>query len=310
MALALAAVGRATGPVRRPEPPKFDYSAQPKEEVQLCALCAGTSFVVIEHRDRYGFEAPANYCMGCGLVFLSPLMTKDAYREFYGGAYRELIGFISGKESTPETLASSQRLYARWLGGFLEPFVASISRTLLDIGGSTGVVAEALCEKFGLDGTVLDPAANELKHTKLEAAPMMFEDYHTDRTFDLVTICQTIDHFRDPMSALKKAWGLLSPRGRLFVDAVDFRATYLRRGSVRQAIKIDHPVYLTEATMERMLRLRKFRVLRKVYAPDYLHTGYVCEKVEVAELGPWHHDPVKDLAEIREVQTRGSKWQR
>ena len=43
--------------------------------------------------------------------------------------------------------------------------------------------------------------------------------------------------------------GLLSSRGLLFIDIVDFRAAYLRNWSVEDAVKIDHPYYLTQETM-------------------------------------------------------------
>ena len=48
------------------------------------AICAAMSvFVTMVHRDRYGYPASAQACRRCGLTFLNPVMTGEAYGEFY-----------------------------------------------------------------------------------------------------------------------------------------------------------------------------------------------------------------------------------
>jgi hypothetical protein len=42
-------------------------------------------FVIVTHRDRYGYPARAHACRPCGLVFLNPRMTAEAYGRFYDG---------------------------------------------------------------------------------------------------------------------------------------------------------------------------------------------------------------------------------
>ena len=73
----------------------------------------------------------------------------------------------------------------------------------------------------------------------------------------------------------------MSDDGIFFVDIVDFRAAYRRNGSVEEAIKIDHPYYLTEATMEAFLNRAGLAVREVDYARDHLHVGFVCTKGEV-----------------------------
>jgi hypothetical protein len=68
---------------------------------------------------------------------------------------------------------------------------------------------------------------------------------------------------------------LITDRGLLFVDIVDFRAAYLRQWSVEDAVKIDHPYYLTEPTMTAYLRRAGFGIVRTDYAADHLHVSYV-----------------------------------
>jgi len=269
----------------------FDYAAQPKEWVRDCNLCGATTFVVLNRRDRYGYPAQANACNRCGLVFLNPRMTAEAYGRFYDGIYRPLVSAYHGRLIDAQTVQDEQREYAADREQFVRPFMVSGGsppggsqdpplRTMLDIGGSTGVVAGHFANAFGLTATLIDPAPLEIAQAKqfgIETITGLVEAHDFgDRRFDLVLICQTVDHLLDIAGTLKKVRELLTERGLLFIDIVDFRAAYLRNWSVDEAIKIDHPFYLTEQTMPAYLRRAGFDVLRTDYAADHLHVSYIC----------------------------------
>ena len=258
----------------------FDYAAQPKARVERCNLCGESAFVVLTHRDRYGYPATASGCMRCGLVFLDPVMTAEAYGRFYGGTYRPLVSAFHGRLIDARTIQQEQREYAIERGDLLAPFLAGGERrTLLDIGGSTGVVAHAFARRFGLSATVIDPAPGETAEAQalgLETIEGLVESVDLGtRRFDVVVICQTVDHLLDIAGTLSRVRGLLTERGLLFIDIVDFRAGYLRNWSVEDAVKIDHPYYLTEPTMTAYLRRAGFAIERADYAADHLHVSYV-----------------------------------
>ena len=84
---------------------------------------------------------------------------------------------------------------------------------------------------------------------------------------------------------------------------MDFRAAYLRNRSVEEAIKIDHPYYLTESAMETYLNRAGFQILRKSYAPDHLHVGYVCAHCDVKPgFLPSETEVRMFASEIRKIQ--------
>ena len=155
---------------------------------------------------------------------------------------------------------------------------------MLDIGGSTGVVAGHFAKAFGLTGTLIDPAPLEVEEARafgLETITGLVEEYDFGgRQFDFVLICQTVDHLLDVAGTLKRVRELLTPNGSLFIDIVDFRAAYLRNWSVEDAIKIDHPYYLTQDTMTAYLRRAGFEILRADYAADHLHVSYLCRPTQ------------------------------
>jgi len=260
---------------------EYDYAAQPKQTLTACNLCGAGKFVILTHRDRYGYPAQAHACRQCGLVFLNPRLTAEAYARFYDGIYRPLVSAFHGRLIDARTIQAEQREYAAERTEFLRPFIPDARRrTLLDIGGSTGVVAAHFAREFGLEGTVIDPAPLEIEQAQrlgLETITGLVEHHDFgSRRFDVVTICQTVDHLLDVAGTLMRVRQLLSDDGLLFIDIVDFRAAYLRNWSVEDAIKIDHPYYLTEPTIVAHLRRSAFEVLRSDYASDHLHVSYVC----------------------------------
>ena len=128
------------------------------------------------------------------------------------------------------------------------------------------------------------------------------------RHFDVVIICQTVDHLLDVAGTLARVRQLLSDNGVLFIDIVDFRAAYLRNWSVEDAVKIDHPYYLTEPTMVAYLRSSGFEVMRSDYAADHLHVSYVC-RPGAADLDalPAASSVDELLREVRFVQNKSQR---
>jgi SAM-dependent methyltransferase len=286
----------------------YEHAAQPKRARGHCNLCGGERFVTLAHRDRYGYAAPADGCLRCGLVFLNPVMTAEAYTGFYAKVYRPLVSAYHGRRIDAETLQAEQREYAAVRADTLAPHLARRSvKSLLDVGGSTGVVAHHLKQRFDLEATVVDPAPLEIEVARrlgLQTRTGFVEDFDPgERRFDLITLCQTVDHLLDISLSLGKIRALLAEDGLFFVDIVDFRAAYRRNGSVEEAIKIDHPFYLTENTAHAWLRRSGFDVLAVDYAADHLHVGYVCGP-GIAEPGvlPAPESVERQWREIRAVQ--------
>jgi len=263
----------------------YDYAAQPKERLEACNLCGARALTTICHSDRYGFRASTDACSACSLAFLNPRMGPDEYGNFYDGVYRPLVSAFHGRLIDAATVEQDQLVYTDALVGTLAPYLAARrGADLLDVGGSTGVIAEALGRHFGLRGTVFDPASAEVERARargLDAFVGTVEEFDPgERRFGVVVICQTIDHMLDISKALASVRRLLEPEGILFVDIVDFRAAYLRAWSVEAATKIDHAYSLTELTAEAYLARAGLKPIRKDYPADHLHVGYICEPAD------------------------------
>src|SRR5829696_1527586 len=141
----------------------YDYELREKQPVERCNLCGSSAGVEVSRRDRYGFRATLLVCARCGLGWLSPRLTADEYARFYAETYRPLVSAYHGRTIDAVTVQEEQRGYALELRDFLGGAVPGPVGTILDVGGSTGIVSGVVSEVFGARVTVLDPAPVELE---------------------------------------------------------------------------------------------------------------------------------------------------
>jgi SAM-dependent methyltransferase len=230
----------------------YDYAARRQEARAACNLCGATTTVEAARRDRYGYPAVLRICARCGLGFLSPRLTAGEYAEFYRSVYRPLVSAYHGRRIDADTVQAEQREYAADLVSFLGPELQHPPASILDVGGSTGVVAGVLRDAFGSAATVLDPSPDEIAIAAgrgLETISGFAEELSVgDRRWDLVLLCQTIDHLLDVASTLSVLRAAVAPEGRVFVDVLDLHLAMGGHGRVEESVKIDHPFYLSGPT--------------------------------------------------------------
>jgi SAM-dependent methyltransferase len=204
-------------------------------------------------------------CTRCGLGFLSPRLTRTEYAAFYEHVYRPLLSVYRGRRIDAETLQEGQRAYAGKLLRFLQRTLPAEPTSVLDVGGSTGVVAAVLCEAFGAEGTVVDPAPAELAVAEaagLATIPGFAEDFDPGaRRWELVLFCQTIDHVLDVAASLAVLRRSVAEQGHVWVDVDDLMNVVARTGSLTEAVHVDHPYYLTRDTARAFFALAGLEVV-------------------------------------------------
>lgn len=261
----------------------YDFAGQAKERPPGCNLCGSDEGQVeVCGRDRYGYPAPCLVCGRCGLGYLSPRLTEAGYAHFYASIYRPLVSAYHGRRIDAETVQLDQQGYAADLVGFLAPLLAGPPETILDVGGSTGVVVGVVSAGLGGRPTVIDPAPGELAVAAtagMEVIAGFAEDFDPRaRRWDLVLMCQTIDHLLDVRRTLEALRGLTADGGRAFVDVLDVELAMSQAG-IEGAVKIDHPFYLTRATAAAFFALAGYRIVAERLTDDG-HRGYVLAPVQ------------------------------
>jgi 2-polyprenyl-3-methyl-5-hydroxy-6-metoxy-1,4-benzoquinol methylase len=200
--------------------------------------------------------------------------------------YRPLVSAYHGRTIDAETIQSEQRDYAGELVDFLGGALSHPPESVLDVGGSAGVVAGAVSEAFGAHATVLDPAPDELAVAEaagMETISGLMEDHDLGgRTWDLVLLCQTIDHLLDVRATLRAIRETLGPDGHVFVDILDLALVLRVSGEIEGAVKIDHPFYVTDSTARAYFHRAALRVVAERISDDN-HRGFLLAPAEPCE---------------------------
>ena len=234
-----------------------------------CGLCGADDFHVLHRRkksqhpagplqahattDVYDDYGQIVKCRRCTFVYQNPRPDEatflDAYINMSDPGYQ--------LEDDSRAINAHRSLH----------FIKSFKKTgrLLDVGCLTGHILNAA--RLNFQGTGIEPskwaAAFARDQMKLDVIQGVFEKIDLPKeNFDVITMADVIEHFSDPLSALKKAHSVLAPEGILYLvtpNIASLSATIL--GSYWWGLRSAHFVYFTPQTMEEMLRKAGFRIL-------------------------------------------------
>ena len=194
-------------------------------------------------------------CGECGLESISPQPSNDTLAKIYGAHYYDAWG-LHDNESVVSSL--KKRTFKYVLDKLPQ---AKPGAKLLDCGAATGFLLEvaqpmgyspyglelsefganAIAEKFGKDHVY----CGELQNAAWAGVDK----------FDAITMCDYIEHVRDPRHTLELARGLLGANGTLAIttpDAGSPSRLVLRTGWTHY--KIEHLFYFNKSNLERLLK--------------------------------------------------------
>ena len=285
-----------------------------RETILSCNICSSQSHVLVSANDRYGLPLRMALCLDCGLFYLVDRFSVPAYSEFYGsGAYRTISCQFNGVAHTIDRVQADQVDYARKLAELLSGFVPrSRSGKLLDVGGSAGIVAREVAREFGLQGTVLDPATDEIEAARaagLEAIVGSVEDWETEDRFDLILLCRSIEHLFDLKLSLSRIRGLLKPQGLFYCDIADFMEMCRMMGSPETFTKVDHCYWLTQSTALPIFRAAGFEMVSMNIVFGAAQVGFLLRACEPsAQFNASRARTIEQVEEIRKIEREWSAF--
>jgi 2-polyprenyl-3-methyl-5-hydroxy-6-metoxy-1,4-benzoquinol methylase len=162
---------------------------------------------------------PVYECASCRHQFAKPSEAETHVSDTYGDDY--FFGKGAGYENYLEEgdlLIARGEKYASLLAEHTEP------GNVLDVGSAAGFLLRGMVNA-GWHGMGVEPNlqlstyARDVLH--VESTCNTFEDFHSDSTFDSVSMIQVISHFIDPVRSIAKAAELLRPQGLLLIETWD-----------------------------------------------------------------------------------------
>lgn len=241
------------------EPGLVDWDESP------CLLCGGRSWdVLVEGRDHdvaaNGLWFAVVKCRDCGLCFTNPRPSVESIGRFYSADYKPYKG-RKLREGLRAALKSwyrtrDERRTLGWHG----------QGRLLDFGCGSGAFLKRMRQQ-GWKVTGIDVAEDVVKRLCAEEDLQVLHGTlpHADlepKSFDVVTMWQSLEHVHDPLETLKQCRRLLTRGGKLVlavpsIDSLNFRWF----GPDWYGLDVPrHLTHFAPVTLHSMLKLAGFHV--------------------------------------------------
>jgi SAM-dependent methyltransferase len=203
-------------------------------------------------------------CRRCTGGFVSPLPERSEIPAIYDDRYGD--GYLDGVMHGEAFVRERYGLVESALGDVLPELVGRPVRRALDVGCGSGRFLACLREGgWQTVGVEISPrlAVFARDRLALDVLQVEFLDVAPGRPFDLVTMFHIVEHFIDPIAALRHARSLLRPGGALFVETPNWESIGARLRGPRWShfIPPEHVVFLGPRSIRRLAESSGFSTL-------------------------------------------------
>lgn len=228
-----------------------------------CIICGLDKKELWAKKEKY----TAVKCLNCGLIWIDPLPTAEELNQFYTKYYQYRVNEVK--------LSEQRKVMYELDKNWLELFVKK--GKLLDIGCSDGSFLSYFShnwEKYGVEiGIDAVEQAQKKGINVIEGSAK--ESLNFGEKFDCVMLRGTIEHFTDPLEAIKIVSKLINPGGYLFFTATpdaDSFSAQLYKEKWNQFVPPAHLFYFSIKTLT--LLVEKFHFKKIAEHHFYRETPY------------------------------------
>jgi 2-polyprenyl-3-methyl-5-hydroxy-6-metoxy-1,4-benzoquinol methylase len=226
-----------------------------------CVLCGSQS-----HGDVFA-DNPSKIvkCRDCGLVFFNPQPSGEYLRNYYSSQ----TGYLSSIEENLKSFEADSTSWQQTANYILHKIYQHMpeekGQRILDVGSAYGFFL-IFAKKRGLDVRGLElstETSRYARHQGIEVWNTSLTDMDLEeRSFDIVTMNNVLEHTLDPFAELKKAFSILKPSGILYVGVPNWDSMVSRVDGFSWKMKSwpNHLFYFTAETLGRMLAESGFKI--------------------------------------------------
>jgi 2-polyprenyl-3-methyl-5-hydroxy-6-metoxy-1,4-benzoquinol methylase len=245
-----------------------------------CEVCSSTVEIPLFEKLDHRFVR----CRDCGLERISPQPSDETLARIYGAHYYDAWGL---HESEGVVAGLKKRTFAYVLGKLPDPAPGT---KLLDCGAATGflldVARELGYDPYGLE--LSEFGAGEIArklgpdHVYCGELPAATFPGVVPGAFQVITMCDYIEHVRDPRQTLSIARTWLADRGVLAITTPDAGSPSRRvLGTGWTHYKIEHLFYFNRRNLARLLADVGFSSVRFYPLWKSLTLDYIGHQFEV-----------------------------
>lgn len=271
---------------------EYTYNGKYDEGVSDCIGCGNNKYEIVNVLNQSLIETNLGIinplriwvrCKECGLIYCNPMPGEDSLNKYYELIWKERRkgGKYTDVESTTEFLISMSNRRLEKLEN-----VYKKKGSLLDIGTGigtfTGVAKERGWNAEGLEFNKYDCDYAEKKYG-LKLLQENFYDFAEDRTYDVVTMFEVIEHLRSPLKDLKKINTLIKDDGMFVVATPIVDSLHVKKEGLKAAnwYVATHLSYFSFDVLKAYLYCAGFEVKEINYSPEgFGRFEFYCAKIK------------------------------
>lgn len=231
---------------------------------RLCPICDDPRSALLFTKNGYDIVR----CGECNFQFVDDVFDGDFVREFYTDDFFKdghdkygYADYVGDKRNHLRAAKKRVRIIEQHAKG----------GSLLDVGCAAGFFLESLGPTWEPHG--LEPCREMARLAQEKFGDRItlgtFEDFDPQRTFDVITMWDVLEHVVHPRSVIQKAHALLSPGGHLFIGtpAAESPAAKILGKHWYYYVPPAHINFFDRWTIKTLLERSGFRCKSRLYLP-------------------------------------------
>lgn len=164
-------------------------------------------------------------CKNCALIFIDPRPDEKEYLIWQSSSGRGSGHHtIKSQAAAKVKVKDSDRKIKKKVAQYLLPWIKPDSK-ILDIGCGFGTLLKIFYEKIGVKGDGIELNENDVRLAKelfnlnvfFGTLQFFHQNYAGKRTYDLIILHHTLEHFGEPDKELARIKDLLADEGSLYI---------------------------------------------------------------------------------------------
>lgn len=260
---------------------KEDWPKSYLEKIN-CPLCKSSSF-----KKLY----PSYYerlvqCIICGLIYTNPRLKKKYLKHLYSKEYFQNensthFGYENYLEDQEKIIATFTNRVKK-----IEPFKEK--GKLLDIGCATGFFMKAAKNRgWDVTGVEISDFAAQYAHKHFKFK-VYTKDFLTlslkNEKYDLITMWDVIEHFYDPILALKKVNSVLKKDGLVVISTPDvdsWPSKVMKERWVGYKLSDEHLTYFSPPTISQLLNKAGFTIVKTAHVGKHVSLPMLADRATI-----------------------------
>lgn len=234
-------------------------------ESVACAICKNVETELISKKGQFDLPLNVVLCKKCGLGYLNPRWDKKGYADFYKNEYDKFYRpeiTTEFKVENPDSNIIIKRLKQSQM-------LPNTLMSILDIGSGAGKNLLSLGQLYPKSNLfAIEPSMKSQKILKDNGVSILSNDIDSnwenqcDEKFDLIIMRHVLEHFLDPISALKKVEHILNTNGIVYLAVPNNLNPTANLD--KSWFRVVHTYYFNKYSLHNLFALTGLKILKLV----------------------------------------------